>query len=367
LYFSEISNQGFRNLSSDSISFGGGVTLITGENAQGKTNLLEAVALVCGQRSFRGAAPAEMARDGEQFSITASVRSRTGVERLAVSWAREEGREFLRSGKPAGFREIFSRGARRIFRTGASRASDGVAGGSQTLRRPARAGLKPAAGDDLGAIRHGPQGAQRPPGAHPPGWAGSGAPGELEAWTEELSVAGAAVRRHRRAALAEWECDFRKLALRAGGTMPKSASPTRPRKTRWKRCGRTASACSRSSAAGVTHWRAASGRPRLDAPRPAAVPAGLQRRDRAARGARQARGVERGPQGRGRTSPVGADDFDAGLSETWVEEFFDALPEEAAVLLTTAAPRRAGRAAPRPCSRSEGMRVDDAGPARLEA
>ena len=33
-----------------------------------------------------------------------------------------------------------------------------------------------------------------------------------------------------------------------------------------------------------------------------------------------------------------ADDFDAGLSEGWVEEFFDALPEGAAVLLTTTAP-----------------------------
>jgi DNA replication and repair protein RecF len=34
----------------------------------------------------------------------------------------------------------------------------------------------------------------------------------------------------------------------------------------------------------------------------------------------------------------GADDFDAGLSEASVEEFFETLPREAAVLLTTAAP-----------------------------
>jgi DNA replication and repair protein RecF len=33
-----------------------------------------------------------------------------------------------------------------------------------------------------------------------------------------------------------------------------------------------------------------------------------------------------------------ADDFDAGLSEGWVDEFFDALPPQAQVLLTTAAP-----------------------------
>jgi recombinational DNA repair ATPase RecF len=34
----------------------------------------------------------------------------------------------------------------------------------------------------------------------------------------------------------------------------------------------------------------------------------------------------------------GADDFDAGLSEASVEEFFETLPSSAAVLLTTAAP-----------------------------
>ncbi len=38
-------------------------------------------------------------------------------------------------------------------------------------------------------------------------------------------------------------------------------------------------------------------------------------------------------------SPLfGADDFDAGLSEASVEEFFETLPSNAAVLLTTAAP-----------------------------
>ncbi len=33
-----------------------------------------------------------------------------------------------------------------------------------------------------------------------------------------------------------------------------------------------------------------------------------------------------------------ADDFDAGLSEGWVEAFWDALPGEATVLLTTTSP-----------------------------
>src|SRR5262249_27442486 len=96
LQLSQLSTQGFRNLSSDPVSFGTGVTLITGENAQGKTNLLEAVALVCGQRSFRGASLSAMAGDGERFAISANVERRAGTERIGLSWSREEGREFFR-------------------------------------------------------------------------------------------------------------------------------------------------------------------------------------------------------------------------------------------------------------------------------
>ena len=40
----EIAARGFRNLSPDPMFFESGTTLITGENAQGKTTLLEAVA-----------------------------------------------------------------------------------------------------------------------------------------------------------------------------------------------------------------------------------------------------------------------------------------------------------------------------------
>lgn len=43
-----ISAHSFRNLSPDPVFFGSGTTVIAGENAQGKTTLLEAVALVCG-------------------------------------------------------------------------------------------------------------------------------------------------------------------------------------------------------------------------------------------------------------------------------------------------------------------------------
>ncbi len=45
------------------------LTVLCGENGQGKTNLLEAVWLLTGSRSFRGAKDAELIRDGEAYGV----------------------------------------------------------------------------------------------------------------------------------------------------------------------------------------------------------------------------------------------------------------------------------------------------------
>lgn len=54
----------FRNLQNRELSPGPGVNVFYGDNGQGKTNLLEAVWLMTGARSFRGAKEAEMTRTG---------------------------------------------------------------------------------------------------------------------------------------------------------------------------------------------------------------------------------------------------------------------------------------------------------------
>ena len=56
----KISVSGFRNIESAEVEFCDGVNLLLGDNAQGKTNLLEAIHLVSVGRSFRGAKEAEM-------------------------------------------------------------------------------------------------------------------------------------------------------------------------------------------------------------------------------------------------------------------------------------------------------------------
>lgn len=333
----EFTSQGFRNLSPDPVSFGAGVTLITGENAQGKTNLLEAVSLLCGQRSFRGAISGDMVRGGGRFAIEGTVEGRSGSERIGVSWSREEGRAFTRGAKPAGFREI-SQLAPAVFL--APEHQELVTGAPSARRRfldRLVLGLKPAAGDDL--VRY--SAALRERNALLARWksGAAGSTGELEAWTEELVIAGSAVRRHRIAALAAWEADFRQLARTAGGDFAEvqavytggdgSAEEMRGAVERvasverrrgytlagpqrddlvWKRRGRVLATEASSgeiartvALAKLAEWKAvakAAGEPPL----------------------------------------FGADDFDAGLSEASVEEFFETLPSSAAVLLTTAAP-----------------------------
>ena len=66
----ELSFEGFRNLHSGRWTPSEGVNILFGDNAQGKTNLLEACWLFTGSRSFRGAKDSEMvAFDAEKASL----------------------------------------------------------------------------------------------------------------------------------------------------------------------------------------------------------------------------------------------------------------------------------------------------------
>lgn len=61
----------FRNIAHASVDFSPHVNLLIGDNAQGKTNLLEAISLMAIGKSFRGARDADMIRFGQS---SASVR-----------------------------------------------------------------------------------------------------------------------------------------------------------------------------------------------------------------------------------------------------------------------------------------------------
>ena len=61
--------QNYRNIASASLTPGRELTVLCGNNGQGKTNLLEAIWLLTGGKSFRGGKDAELVRRGEPFAV----------------------------------------------------------------------------------------------------------------------------------------------------------------------------------------------------------------------------------------------------------------------------------------------------------
>ena len=76
MHLIELELRGFRNYRQEVFRFDQGVNLIVGSNAQGKTNLLEAIGFLGSGKSFRTQKNGEMVRfDGEFGEITGQVSS----------------------------------------------------------------------------------------------------------------------------------------------------------------------------------------------------------------------------------------------------------------------------------------------------
>jgi len=295
-----------------------------------------------------------MARDGERFAIAARVERRAplGDERIALSWSREAGREFFRGEKPAGFRDV-SGICPAVFLSPEHRD---LLYGSPSVRRRfvdrLVLGWRPAAGDDqaryAAALRE--RNALLLRGRH--GHGPAVAEGELEAWTEELCVAGAALRRHRRAALGIWEREFADLARQAGPeyeaietrySMPAGETDGDETEKLRRECERVRHLERRRGYSLAGPHRDDLLFTRRHKPLASQASAGESLRTVALAKLAEWSAVAKAG---GETPLFAADDFDSGLSEAWVEEFWDALPREATVLLTTtSAPARWARRA----------------------
>lgn len=82
--------ENYRNLKDNIISPCDGVNIIYGDNAQGKTNLLESLWFFCGGHSFRGSKDSEVInwdRNFAKIEMRFSVRT---VSRLQKSYSRAE-------------------------------------------------------------------------------------------------------------------------------------------------------------------------------------------------------------------------------------------------------------------------------------
>lgn len=94
-----ITVQNFRNIENEEIRFSDGVNLLHGDNAQGKTNLLEAIYYISLGKSFRGATEKEMIGFGKDYSFLSldfcdSVRE----QNISVTISRDKRRRFVQNG-----------------------------------------------------------------------------------------------------------------------------------------------------------------------------------------------------------------------------------------------------------------------------
>ena len=98
----EIYLQDFRNYTSQSLSFDPGVNLIVGKNAQGKTNLLEAIAYLGSGRSFRAQKQSEMIRFGADFAeISGTVYAQQRRQTIQMQlFTGQRRRRILKNGIP---------------------------------------------------------------------------------------------------------------------------------------------------------------------------------------------------------------------------------------------------------------------------
>ncbi|MBF0190998.1 MAG: DNA replication and repair protein RecF [Magnetococcales bacterium] len=92
--------QNFRNISEGSLRFGPGLNLITGDNGQGKSNLLEAVGLLATGRSFRRVHSGNLRRWEQPWFRVSGAAQVAGLTRI-LDVVGEPGRQvFKLDGKP---------------------------------------------------------------------------------------------------------------------------------------------------------------------------------------------------------------------------------------------------------------------------
>jgi len=195
------SSTGFRNLGSGIFSFAPGITLFSGENGAGKTNILEAIAVISGRPSFRNAEPREMARESS-FFLHATVRRESGKDEIAAHWAAGRPRQFARNGEKATYSSVGDI-LPAIFLAPEDRA---LFLGSPSVRRRfldrLTVTLFPAAVESYDRFRRAL--AQRNALLSAP----SPRRDELEIWTEEFIGCAREVAIRRREALAPWRERF---------------------------------------------------------------------------------------------------------------------------------------------------------------
>src|SRR6478609_6131099 len=89
----------FRNYARLDVDFAPGFHLLLGNNAQGKTNILEAIYLMATLRSFRGVGGAQMVRHGQKGYFAGGKVVGQGEREIKMYWSAAE-RSLSLDGRP---------------------------------------------------------------------------------------------------------------------------------------------------------------------------------------------------------------------------------------------------------------------------
>lgn len=99
VHLSQLRLRDFRNYSRLDAEFAPGFHLLLGNNAQGKTNILEAIYLLATLRSFRGVASAQMVRHGQTGFFVGGKTHHAGDHDIKIYWSARE-RNLTLDGRP---------------------------------------------------------------------------------------------------------------------------------------------------------------------------------------------------------------------------------------------------------------------------
>lgn len=99
MHLSQLRLRDFRNYGRLDLEFSPGFHLLLGNNAQGKTNILEAIYLLSTLRSFRGVASAQMVRHGQKGFFVGGKTHHAGDHVIKLYWSPKE-RNLAIDGRP---------------------------------------------------------------------------------------------------------------------------------------------------------------------------------------------------------------------------------------------------------------------------
>jgi DNA replication and repair protein RecF len=99
VHLSHLRLRDFRNYARLDADFASGFHLLLGDNAQGKTNILEAIYLMATLRSFRGVGSAQMIRHGARGYFVGGNAVGHGEHEIKIFWSADE-RKLALDGQP---------------------------------------------------------------------------------------------------------------------------------------------------------------------------------------------------------------------------------------------------------------------------